>query len=50
MVRRTPNGFEQFMTSLHEAFWLFYALEVLYRIILSRNVHVIVICKNAEQA
>lgn len=49
MVRRTPNGFEQFVTSLHEAFLLFYALAVSYRIILSRNVHVIVICKNTEQ-
>lgn len=50
MVRRTPNGFEQFVTSLHEAFLLFYALAVLYRVVFSQNVHVIVTCKNTEQA
>ena len=48
MVRRTPNGFEQFLASLHEAFLLFYALAVLYRVIFSQNVHVIVVCKKAE--
>ena len=50
MVRSTPNGFEQFVTSLHEAFLLFYALAVLYRVVFSQNVHVIVTCKNTEQA
>ena len=43
MVRRTPNGFEPFMTWLHKAFLLFCTLTVLYRIILYQNVLGIVI-------
>ena len=45
MIRRTPNGFERFMTSLHKAFLLFYALAILYRIIFSQNARVIYLKK-----
>ena len=43
MVRRTPNGFEQFTTWLHKAFLLFCTLAVLYRVILYQNILGIVI-------
>lgn len=43
MVRRTPNGFERLMVLLHKVFLLFYALTVLYCVILPPNVYVIVI-------
>ena len=43
MVRRTPNGFEQFTTWLYKAFWLFCTLAILYRVILYQNVLGIVI-------
>lgn len=43
MVRRTPNGFEQFMTWLHKMFLLFCTLAVSDRVILYQNVLEIVI-------
>ena len=43
MVRRTPNGFEQFMAWLHKAFLLFCKLAVSYRAILYQNILEIVI-------
>ena len=42
MVRRTPNGFEQFMVWLHKMFLFFRALTVLYRVILYQNICLIV--------
>ena len=41
MVRRTPNGFEQFITSLHKAFLFFYLSTLLYSITLYQNVYIV---------
>lgn len=48
MVRRTPNGFEQFMAWLHKMLLLFCTLAVLYRVILYQNVLGIVIKSTQE--